>query len=155
MLVDVDTKSFAAVEQMVTGSWKQNFEGHEHDSDGLTHSNIQVERVQRIEDPYTYQRYRNRLTRACQEALQCDYPAITSMDNEPEVLTATLNIPELEAIRLREVNEYFLFRPVPNAKLENVVRGKLVRSGLFHTALHMSESSTQVDQHAGRQSLKC
>ena len=154
VLVDVDAKTYAAIDQLVKGSWVQKFVGHGADSVGLSHSNIQVKKVQRIENPTTYRHYRTRVNLACEEGLKCDFPAITSINNEPEVLTAMLNIPEFERIRTREVNEYFLFHGTKENVKENIVvqgpDSRFSGKGLFGSGLYLSESATKADQYAGK-----
>ena len=152
-LVDVDTRTHRAVDLLVQGSWVQHFVGHGADSRGLTHSKIQVTKVQRIENPKIYREYRTGLNLACEEGMKADFSPITNA-GEPEVLTATLKIPELESIRLPEVNEYFLFHGTKAETVEHIVLqgtdSRLGGSGLFGQGLYLAESSTKADQYAGK-----
>ena len=152
-LVDIDAHTHKAVEQLVQGSWVQKFVGHGADSRGLTHSKIKVTKVQRIENPTTYQEYRTGLNLACEEGMKADFSPITNA-GEPEVLTATLKIPVLESIRLPEVNEYFLFHGTKADTVEHIVlQGtdtRLGGIGLFGQGLYLAESSTKADQYAGK-----
>ena len=109
VLVNVDYRTYKAVEQLVQGTWLRKFAGQGKDSKGLSHSHIQVKKVQRIENPTAYQLYRAGMDLACRAGIRSDFRHIRGISGESEVLTATLKIPELEEIRLQEVNEYFLF----------------------------------------------
>ena len=72
---------------------------------------------------------------ACEEGMKSDSPPITNITSELEVLTATLKIPKLEAIRLPEVNEHFLFHDTKSDTVEHIVvqetDSKLSTSGLW------------------------
>jgi hypothetical protein len=153
VLVPVDARMLAAITKLVTGTWKAAMAGHGADAVGLSHSMIQVKNVQRIENPKVYRGYRTQLSLACEEALKADYPSVTTLDDKSEILTTALAIPELEAIRMPELNEYFLFHGTKKELVENiVVQGAETRfssTGLFGSGLYLSESSTKADQYAG------
>ena len=154
ILVDVDPRTHKAVDQLVQGSWLQKYVGHGADSRGLIHSKIQVTKVQRIENLTTYREYRTGLNFACEDGMKADFSPIINIAGELEVLTATLKIPELEAIRLPEVNEYFLFYGTKAEIVEHIVvqgtDSRLGSNGLFGQGLYLAESSTKADQYAGK-----
>ena len=157
VLVDVDPKTYSAVDRLIQKTWVKDV-GSGKDARGLIHSNIRVKRIQRVENPSVYKDYRHGLIHACEEGIKIGFPSITSIRGEREVWTANLRIPELEAIRLPEVNEYFLFHGTKAETVENIVvqgaDARLGGNGLFGQGLYLAESSTKADQYAG-ECCKC
>ena len=152
-LVDVDGKTQKAVEQLVLGTWVTKFVGHGADSVGLKHNNIQITKVQRIENPDVYKKYRTGIEFACETGLSEDYKKITALSGQLEIMTKQQNQAILEGSLIPDINEYFLFHGTKGEYVDHLVlQGMDPRvggNGLFGKGLYLAESSTKADQYAG------
>ena len=112
-------------------------------------SQINVQTVDRVENPTVFQKYQTRLRSLYTEGIKSDFSHITSISGEPEILTAKLHITELEEIRLHGINEYFLFFGTSRETMNHIVEQGFDPK-LLGNAIHLSESSHKAAQLAGK-----
>ena len=122
ILQDVDAKTKDAVEKLVHGTWQQQYVGQGKDAVGLGKYQIQISKIQRIENPDAYKRYRIGINFACEEGLSEEYKEITTLSGEGEVMTRLQNQAILEGSLLPEINEYFLFHGTKKEFVNHLVQ---------------------------------
>lgn len=151
-LVDVDQITRHAVVDLIAKTWEKDLVGIGNDALGLKHSSLKVINVQRIENPDVYKDYRSGIQSACVEGIKQDFKTITSFNNEREIRTAIHNTTILDATRIKEINEYFLFHGMKDNMKQIVTQGldsRMSSNGLFGKGIYLAESSTKADQYAG------
>jgi hypothetical protein len=90
VVLDSQTTSYREVEKLVMGTWEWQKVGYGVDAADLTHTNIAVRKVWRIENPMLYKQYDAARKRLCLVRLEHSYPVINDREGEHEVVTRTL-----------------------------------------------------------------
>jgi hypothetical protein len=89
----------------------------------------------RIENPVLYEKYQERQRVACEAGLRSSFAHITHTSHQKEVATAEAEVARLDAMRMRELNEYFLYLKVARGELEKLVtQGINVKEATFTEA---------------------
>ena len=153
--VDVDTKHFQAVKKLVEGSWRYGVVGQGQDAKNLNHQNIQVIKVQRIENPNVWHDYSSKKKKLLANAAWTGCIESLQQHKEKAILTTTLGISELDRLLISEINEVFLFHGTTMDNAESIVNqgtdsrlGK--QTGMFGKGIYFAESSTKADQYTGK-----
>ena len=158
MRVPADHSLSAAIKAMVQGAWDSSKARIGADANGLSHTTIDVTSVEQIENPHLYLAYEHRKNEFCTRAAKGSFKKVTSEPSEPDVLTSTLGISELDDQLIPEINEYFLFhgaqQPYLEAILKQGVDFRLNTRAMFGRGAYFAESSTKADQYAGNKSLQ-
>lgn len=84
------TTAYQEVEKMVMGTWESSKVGHGVDAKNLSHTNIAVRKVWRVENPILYKQYDTARKRLCLVRADHPYPIINGLYGELEVVTRTL-----------------------------------------------------------------
>jgi hypothetical protein len=93
---------------------------------------FQVFKLTRIENPVLYEKYQERQRAACEAGLRASFAHITHIRQEEEVATAAVEVARLDAMRMRELNEYFLYLKMARGELEKLVtQGINVKQATF------------------------
>ena len=158
MRVPADPSLVAAVKAMVQGAWDSSKAGIGADANGLSHMTIDVTSVEQIENPHLYLAYEHRKNEFCTRAAKGSFKKVTSEPGEPDVLTSTLGISELDDQLIPEINEHFLFHGAQQPYLEPILKQgidfRLNTRAMFGTGAYFAESSTKGDQYAGNKTLQ-
>ncbi|PVD35146.1 hypothetical protein C0Q70_06427 [Pomacea canaliculata] len=154
----VDDKEKSAVEQLIKATWQQQFVGHGKDGLGLNHTNIQVVKVERLENPFLWDQYKHRreilyLSHGCSNV----QPIEKLPGSQSPVLTTanlTRGSPLRRQIYPAEVNEHYLFHGTKKEYINNIVATGLDsrianEKAMLGQGIYAAESPTKADQYTG------
>ena len=152
--VPADPRLADAIKDMVQGTWDSGLAKRRgHDAKGLSHTTIEVTSVEQIENSHLYQAYEHKKKELCARAAKGSFEKVTSDPGEPDVLTSTLGISELDDQLIPEINEYFLFHGVPQEFIDAIqgqnIDFRLNSRAMFGKGAYFAERSTKADQYAG------
>ena len=158
MKVPADPSLVAAIKALVQDAWDAKLVGAGADAKGLSHKTIDVTSVEQTENPHLYLAYEHKKNEFCTRAAKGSFKKLTSEPGEPDVLTSTLGISELDDQLIPEINEYFLFHGVPQEFIDAIqgqgIDFRLNTRSMFGRGTYFAESSTKADQYAGNKSLQ-
>jgi len=86
------SQCYQEVEKIIVGTWESSKVGHGNDAVGLTHKNVAVRKVWRVEHPSLYRSYDTKRKALCLQASDDlkTFPPINGLQGEGEVVTRTL-----------------------------------------------------------------
>ena len=153
MRVPADPSLVDAIKGLVQRTWDASKAGAGSDAKGLSHTTIEVTSVEQIENPNLHLAYGHRKGEFCTRAANGSFEKVTSDPGEPDVLTSTLGISELDDQLIPEINEYFLFHGAQQQYIEPILKQgidfRLNTRAMFGRGAYFAESSTKADQYAG------
>ncbi|XP_050416903.2 uncharacterized protein LOC126830553 [Patella vulgata] len=149
---------YKAIEGLVKITWKSDLVGQGCDAKGLSHKDIQVIGIERIENFEIYRKYHDRRQEFFKEALKnrSSYKDIGSLPgSRGPILTTEKSHTALKHDDLYpEVNEHYVFHGTkPEVAKVVGVEGFDVRNsnnGMLGHAIYFAEESTKSDQYADR-----
>lgn len=153
----VDQETFTAISELVEATWDQSHVGHGADARNLSHQNIKVTKIERVESIELFSQYshqREKIIRRMLKSGLTSYPKITTVAQHGDVLT-TLKMPKLLNTSLYlDINEHYVFHGTKSTFIENITKKGVDprKSGdrlLFGQGIYCGESSTKADQYTG------
>ena len=132
-LVKCDSKTSNAIKQLIKNSWDQL---------------VNIDSVQRIENPELFCKYDAHRRRYCGRASQEPFSPIS-----PEVRTLKYSSPLLDQQRIAEVNEYYFFHGSKDKFKDPIItKGfdfRFAGNGLFGKGVYMAEEVKKSDGYSG------
>lgn len=157
--VDVDKTTEKAVTTLVKKTWKKEHVGKGKDAVNLTHTNIRVKKVERIENLELFNKYaqkRQEYFRMLADERQQKFLSLDELKVKQQGMILTKqHLPDiLKQDIFPEINEHFLFHGTKPDFIQTTIRSGLDSrlgnaNGLFGSGIYTAESSTKADQYTG------
>lgn len=147
-----------AVINLINNTWRSDYVGKGSDAVGLSHTSIQVKRVERIESLDLYTKYSNKraeLFRKLVDQGLTSYPSIDKLPNSKGPVATTANISQILTHDIYpEINEHFFFHGTKPERVKTIFsQGLESRIGdakaMFGPGAYSAESPTKADQYTG------
>ncbi|XP_059159035.1 poly [ADP-ribose] polymerase tankyrase-like [Physella acuta] len=157
ILVDVDRVTKAAIERLVKDTWDPHLVGKGADAGGLTHSNLVVVQVQRIENPRLFTAYNDERKRLLNKLIIMGYTSARPIENIPkssgEVATTEYLDEILKKDLFPEINEHYLLHGTKFFRIGSIITQGLDPKytdsrAMFGKGVYTAEKSTKADQYA-------
>ena len=161
---DVDTNTFNAIRDLVAKTWVRNV-GTGADAKNLTHTAIQVKKVERIENIDLFANYANKRQEFF--AKLADSKTFEPIEKtqlrtlgSPDAIKTVQHIDKIMLSDIfPEMNECYLFHGTKSGNDDNIIKKGLDPrlgddSGMFGSAIYTAESPTKSDQYAGKYGKK-
>ncbi|KAK7486994.1 hypothetical protein BaRGS_00021810 [Batillaria attramentaria] len=158
-LHSVDGQEQKTIEQLIQDTWMPQFIGHGKDGVGLAHTNIQVVKVERLENPELWEKY-SMLREACIRQLefnkQSGFTPVEKLPGSkgPVKTTTTLRrgSPLRREVYPLQVNEHYLFHGTKKEYIDAIVKDGLDSrisspNSMLGRGIYASESATKADQY--------
>ncbi|KAL4231007.1 Appr-1'-p processing enzyme [Mactra antiquata] len=158
--VPVDHETLMAVKKVVADTWEKKHVGQGRDAHGLNtlnYSDIQVTKVERIENCDLFEKYALKRQELFQKATKNGaFPSLSSIPDSSGKILTTASVPEDSALNkdiYDEINEHYMFHGTQKDVADNIVtQGLDCRLGgsaaMFGQGVYAAESSTKADQYA-------
>ncbi|KAL8558368.1 hypothetical protein ACOMHN_061247 [Nucella lapillus] len=158
----VTAEEKAEVDRLVQATWEANKAGAGADARNLTHSNIQVLKVERLENPELWRSYSHRreqlfstLEHSPGRASGETFTSVDKLPGSRGAIQTTFNIPRgslLSQDVYSQVNEHYLFHGTKKDTLQKIIQQGLdfrVASDrtMLGSGVYGAESSTKADQY--------
>lgn len=155
----MDGEERKAIEQLISVTWMQKFVGHGRDGRGLSHSNIKVVKVERLEHPELWEKYsaqRERTFVLLELNKQRGFTPIEKLPGSSGPVKTTNTLKRCKALCRDvypvEVNEHYLFHGTKPEYLNQIVDSGLdIRissdNAMLGRGVYASESPTKADQY--------
>ena len=154
----VDADIADAIIELVELTWDYGHVGHGRDAKNLTHSRIEVTKVEQIESVHMYKAYERERKAFCERAVKRSFPKVTRDHKEGEVVTMH-KISLLDDQLIPEINEHFLFhgakREFVDAICKQGIDFRVGNAGMFGKGAYFCEMSTKADQYTGIEHIVC
>lgn len=159
--ISVDHETYKAVSKLVAETWKKQHVGQGRDAQGLgslKYSNIQVTKVERIENCELFEKYALKRQELFQKAGKLgEFPRIQNIPGSSGKILTSSNIPQTSVLNTDiydEINEHYMFHGTQRDVVNTIVnQGLDCRLGgsaaMFGQGVYAAESSTKSDQYAG------
>nr|KAG5699639.1 hypothetical protein BaRGS_005087 [Batillaria attramentaria] len=161
-LHSVDSQEQKAIEQLIQDTWMPQFIGHGKDGVGLAHTNIQLVKVERLENPELWEKY-SMLREACIRQLefnkQSGFTPVEKLPGSkgPVKTTTTLRrgSPLRREVYPLQVNEHYLFHGTKKEYIDAIVKDGLDSrisspNSMLGRGIYASESATKADQYTDK-----
>lgn len=157
--IPVDRKVFKAIENIVLQSWNAAQFGFGNDAQGLAqlgYKNIQVTKIERIENPVLFEKYFQNRAHLFLKAARRGKPLVPveqiAVSTKAPVLTTQLCDRCLLQDIYPEVNEYYTFHGTPEDRVAVITAqgldNRLAGNTVIGNGIYTAESSTKSDQYA-------
>ncbi|KAL5011701.1 hypothetical protein ScPMuIL_010252 [Solemya velum] len=146
-----------AIIDLVNRTWRSDVVGKGNDAVGLSHSKIQIKRVERIESLNLYTKYTNKRAELFRKLVDrgCNsYPAIDKLPRSSGPVATSTKISQILMHDIYpEINEHFFFHGTKPENVKNILtQGLESRIGdakaMFGPGAYGAESPTKADQYA-------
>lgn len=155
--VDVDKATEKAVKTLVKKTWKKEYVGKGKDAINLSHENIRIKKVERIENVELFKKYAQKRLDYFRMLADEGQQKLLSLDKvkvqTQGVVWTQKHLPDiLQQDIFPEINEHFLFHGTKPDLIETTIRSGLDSrlsspNGLFGQGIYTAESSTKADQY--------
>ncbi|XP_021359151.1 poly [ADP-ribose] polymerase 14-like isoform X2 [Mizuhopecten yessoensis] len=155
----VDRSTFKSIENVVKKSWDAAHFGHGNDAQGLSqlgYSNIQVTKIERIENPVLFEKYAQNRAHFFRRAAGFGKPLTPvgqiSAGSKRPLLTTQLCDANLRRDIYPEINEHYTFHGTPEDRVAVITAqgldNRLAGNTVIGQGVYTAESSTKSDQYA-------
>ncbi|KAK6172662.1 hypothetical protein SNE40_016275 [Patella caerulea] len=149
---------YKAIEDLVKKTWRPDLVGEGLDAKGLSHKDIKVSKIERIENFDLYRKYYDRRQELFKEALKnrSPYKDIGSLPGSrgPILTTKKAHAALKHDDLYPEVNEHYVFHgtvpEVAEVIKENGFDVRNSKCGMLGQAIYAAEESTKADQYADK-----
>lgn len=158
----VDKETFKAISELVEQTWTGDVVGKGADARNLSHRQIRVTKIERVESIELFSHYSNERDGIIRRMLRSgltSYPRLDTLTTKGGLLT-TLKMPKLLNTSLYlDVNEHYAFHGTKSSYVENIVRKgidprRATDKLLFGQGIYCAESSTKADQYTDDKSKR-
>ncbi|XP_060083055.1 uncharacterized protein LOC132562332 [Ylistrum balloti] len=155
-ILDVDSTTFGYVKSVVERTFDRKLVGHGHDAKGLTHSQIVIRKVERIENYSLYEAYalerRKFFKRKGSGKSKClPLETIPQKNKGPITTTQCINS-HLLSDMFKDINEHYFFHGTDDERIKRISEKGLDPryggNGMFGQGIYGAECSTKADQYA-------
>ncbi|PVD35159.1 hypothetical protein C0Q70_06440 [Pomacea canaliculata] len=155
-LYTVEDDVMSAVEQLVKTTWQQQHVGHGKDGVGLSHTGVQVVKVERLENPGLWNQYNHRREMIYHSHGYTYFRPIVKLPGSSGPVQTTESVPRESPLRRQiypfEANEHYLFHGTKQENIKNIMNTGLDSrltsdKAMLGQGIYFAESPTKADQY--------
>ncbi|XP_069130990.1 uncharacterized protein [Argopecten irradians] len=155
-IIPVDRTTFGHVKTLVEKSFDPKLVGKGHDAQGLSHSQIVVRKVERIENYSLYEDYslarRKFFQRKGKGKIKCPPLESLPIQNKGPIRTTKYINSHLLTDMFKDINEHYFFHGTDEERIKRIAENGLDPryggDGMFGKGIYGAECSTKADQYA-------
>nr|KAG5699638.1 hypothetical protein BaRGS_005086 [Batillaria attramentaria] len=160
----VDNEEEKAVEQLIRDTWMQRYIGAGKDGIGLTHKNIKVVKIERLENPKLWAKYslsREECIHELRSSKKGGFTPVEKLRGSSGPVKTTTSLrkgnPLRREIYPQQLNEHYLFHGTKKDYIDDIVKDGLDSrissdKAMLGRGIYASESATKADQYTGSMS---